>query len=137
MPSDHWVCSRCNTANGFGQSHCTHCEFSLQAQEQAIQPPPPKTAHDAMAWGSSEFKKNLCLFFPEAIPAVGIVLVSPFLLLSLLSQRQFLAASIFALGIFTSVWLFIRAAAAESRYVAYAAILAVLGFTWLAFSVGG
>jgi len=74
----------------------------------------------------SWFSKNAVLFFPEIIPAAGIVLMSPIWEIQLVHRGRIAAALILPLGVMIGSYLFIFGCREKLKWIAYVAILVMV-----------
>jgi Zn ribbon nucleic-acid-binding protein len=112
-------------ANEPSSSECASCGFSASATGRQIQK--VRSANESIQQKNSDDEQNFAstvlLFFPEAIVAALVLVLSPFWLYRLVSHGKLVDAAFFSIAVIACGAMLYWAGRERSKGMAYAAVI--------------
>lgn len=133
VPTYNWTCFRCKVSNPSGTEKCQACGFAAsptRAEFKSLRPPQPED--QTVGSGLKITGSDVWLFFPEALIAVFMLLISPFWAISLVGEGRYLAAAVDIIGLSVSCYGFYQGLLLKSKSIAYSAIAGILCVSYVA-----
>ena len=123
MPSYRWSCFRCRAANEPSSSECTSCGFPARATGRNIQKARSENEQRENSADGQDLTSTVLLFFPEAIIAAVVFVLSPYWLYRLVSHGKLVDAAFFSIAVIACGAMLYWAHRERSKGMAYAAVV--------------